>query len=124
MEGVVRGTSRQRSPIEVVLTVPARGLVARQGDADPLDAAHFGNGACVSAETALRLCCDAGVVEMVEDHDGNAISVGRKRRTIPGSMKRALLRRDTKCRFPGCNNRGFLQGHHIKHWARGGETST
>jgi hypothetical protein len=25
--------------------------------------------------------------------------------------------------FPGCTNRIFLEGHHIRHWADGGETS-
>jgi hypothetical protein len=50
-------------------------------------------------------------------------SVGRKRRTIAGSIKRALLKRDTTCTFPGCTNRIFLEGHHIQHWADGGETS-
>jgi hypothetical protein len=27
------------------------------------------------------------------------------------------------CTYPGCGNRLFLEGHHIKHWADGGETS-
>jgi hypothetical protein len=51
------------------------------------------------------------------------LSVGRKRRSIPVSIKRALLKRDTTCRFPGCCNRIFVEGHHIQHWANGGETS-
>ena len=25
--------------------------------------------------------------------------------------------------FPGCTNSAFVDGHHIKHWADGGETS-
>src|SRR5205814_367531 len=35
----------------------------------------------------------------------------------------AILRLDQTCRFPGCNARAFLEGHHIRHWAEGGETS-
>lgn len=27
------------------------------------------------------------------------------------------------CVYPGCTHRLFLEGHHIKHWADGGETS-
>jgi hypothetical protein len=100
------------------------GLLVGAGEKqDPLDAAHFADGTCVSAETARRLCCDAGIVQLVEDADGKPLSVGRKTRTIPGSMKRALLHRDGTCRFPGCTNIGFLHGHHIRHWADGGETS-
>ncbi len=37
-------------------------------------------------------------------------------------MKRALLRRDRTCRFPGCDTRVFLEGHHVQHWADGGKT--
>ena len=38
-------------------------------------------------------------------------------------MRRALKARDGGCRFPGCTNHKFVDGHHIKHWANGGETS-
>jgi hypothetical protein len=68
------------------------------------------------------LSCDCGVVEIVEDEHGVPLSVGRKRRTIPGSMKRALLQRDRTCRFPGCANRLYIEAHHIVHWADGGDT--
>ena len=27
------------------------------------------------------------------------------------------------CQFPGCQSRGFLHLHHIKHWAQGGPTA-
>ncbi len=37
-------------------------------------------------------------------------------------MRRALRNRDGGCRFPGCTNTRFVDGHHIKHWADGGET--
>ena len=60
---------------------------------------------------------------MIEDAHGNALSVGRKTRSIPSSIKRALLKRDACCQFPGCTNRLFMEGHHIRHWADGGETS-
>jgi hypothetical protein len=63
------------------------------------------------------------VVDVIEDEHGVPLSVGRKRRTIPGSMKRALLQRDRTCRFPGCANRLYLEAHHVVHWADGGDTS-
>ena len=50
--------------------------------------------------------------------------MGRKTRTLPAAIKRAMLLRDEHCcRFPGCTNRRYLDGHHIEHWATGGETS-
>ena len=90
---------------------------------DPCDVACLADGTCVSAEAARRLSCDCGVVEVASGEHSALLSVGRKRRTIPGSMKRALLQRDRTCRFPGCGNRLYLEAHHIVHWADGGDTS-
>jgi predicted restriction endonuclease len=33
-----------------------------------------------------------------------------------------LKRRDRGCRFPGCTCSRFVDAHHIRHWADGGET--
>jgi uncharacterized protein DUF222/HNH endonuclease len=97
-------------------------------DAEALNLAHEHDGRCeiddgpaVCAETARRLACDASVVRM---HDGpeGTISVGRKTRAIPPSIRRALRSRDGGCRFPGCTNHRWVDGHHIEHWADGGET--
>ena len=74
----------------------------------------------VSAETARRIACDAGKVVMRE-HSGEVLSVGRKTRTIPPPIRRALEFRDQGCRFPGCTSR-HCDAHHIEHWADGGET--
>jgi hypothetical protein len=56
------------------------------------------------------------------DENGTPLDIGRKTRTIPPSIRRALNSRDKGCRFPGCCNKKFVDGHHIKHWANGGET--
>ena len=54
---------------------------------------------------------------------GEPLSIGRKSRVIPPPMRRALRARDAGCRFPGCTHKQFIDGHHIRHWADGGETS-
>jgi len=77
----------------------------------------------VSAETSRRLSCDAGVVHWLDNKEVNTLSVGRKTRTIPPAIRRALKRRDHGCRFPGCSCSRFVDAHHIVHWADGGETS-
>jgi 5-methylcytosine-specific restriction endonuclease McrA len=77
----------------------------------------------VSAETSRRSSCDAGVVHWLEDKKGEPLSVGRKTRTIPPAIRRALQRRDQGCRFPGCTCSRFVDAHHITHWADGGETN-
>ena len=80
------------------------------------------DGVRVSAETSRRMACDAAVVAMVHANDGSVLSVGRRTRTIPPHIRRALEERDRGCRFPGCASR-FTEAHHVKHWADGGETS-
>jgi hypothetical protein len=89
------------------------------------EAAHAecDEGGRVSAETSRRLACDAAVVRWHEDANGEPLSIGRKSRTIPPAIRRALQKRDGGCRFPGCSCRRFVDAHHIVHWADGGETA-
>lgn len=56
------------------------------------------------------------------EKDGEILSVGRKTRTTPAHIRRALRARDKGCRFPGCNHTRFVDDHHIEHWVQGGET--
>jgi len=81
------------------------------------------NGPHVSAETSRRIACDSSVLGIKEDENGEPLAIGRKTRSIPPAMRRALRIRDEGCRFPGCTNDRFVDGHHIKHWADGGETN-
>ncbi|HET7130337.1 MAG TPA: DUF222 domain-containing protein, partial [Gaiellaceae bacterium] len=69
------------------------------------------DGSAIAPETARRLACDASLVRN-----------GRKSRAIPTALRRALRARDQGCRFPGCENRRFVDAHHVQHWAHGGET--
>jgi hypothetical protein len=101
-----------RSPVEVVVHVQAGDLEGRT---------ELGDG--ISAEVSRRLLCDAGVVPILEDEQGKTIDVGRKTRTIPSALRRALVARDGGCRFPGCTNRIFTDAHHIEHWLDGGDTN-
>jgi hypothetical protein len=79
-------------------------------------------GPALAAETVRRLACDASVVTILEDERGEPLNVGRKTRAIPPALRRALNARDRGCRFPGCSNTRYVDGHHIHHWAKGGET--
>jgi Domain of unknown function (DUF222)/HNH endonuclease len=85
--------------------------------------AELEDGGTMSAETARRVSCDAGLVHWLENAEGEPLNIGRKSRTIPPAIGRALKRRDGGCRFPGCTNSHFVDAHHIRHWADGGETS-
>lgn len=107
-QAFLRGDRPDRAPVELHVSVSAETL--RGDDHEP---AQLADGTFVPAATAQRLACDAGVI----------VDGGRKTRTIPTAIRRALTQRDQTCRFPGCCNRGFVDAHHIEHWARGGETT-
>jgi hypothetical protein len=80
------------------------------------------HGPSIAADTARRFACDATITELVEDEDGEPLNVGRKTRLISAPLRRLLTARDKGCRFPGCCNSRYIDMHHIKHWANGGET--
>jgi hypothetical protein len=85
-------------------------------------AASLEDGPALPAETARRLACDSSRIEILKNARGELLDVGRKRRSIPPAIRRALNARDTGCRFPGCTYRRYLDAHHVEHWADGGET--
>jgi hypothetical protein len=101
---------------QVVVHVDEASLAGRKDGCCELDA-----GVGLAPETASRVACDASIVTLVE-RDGVPVSVGRKRRTVPPSLRRALEARDRGCRFPGCGHRRFTDAHHIVYWTRGGAT--
>ena len=107
------GTDRQ----QIVVHVAAETLRDRTAGC-----CEFEQGPSMAAETARRLSCDACVVALIEDDDGEPLNVGRKTRTISAPLRRLLNARDKGCRFPGCANSRYVDAHHIKHWANGGET--
>ena len=73
-------------------------------------------------EAARRVACDAGLVVLRHGAGGEVLDVGRRTRTVPSAMRRALLSRDHgQCQFPGCESR-HCDAHHVEHWADGGET--
>ncbi|MBP6701817.1 MAG: DUF222 domain-containing protein [Halioglobus sp.] len=84
---------------------------------------HLDEKPWVSPATARRLCCDASLVTVLEDKNGQVLNVGRRSRTVPAPIGRALKERDRTCRFPGCCESRYTDFHHIQHWADGGETS-
>src|SRR5204863_234385 len=126
----VRGSAEPRFPsgrptnVDALLAMSEAALAARHLDrsggeryqvvvnVDPDGGATLEDGPPLARETAERLSCDASVVHR-----------GRKARTIPPSTRRALRTRDRGCRFPGCENRRFVDAHHIRHWAHGGATA-
>jgi hypothetical protein len=101
----------------LTVTVDADALRAGSGEAE-LD--HTGP---VGAALARRLGCDASVMRVVMAGRSEPLDVGRRTHVVPPSMRRAVVVRDRRCRFPGCDrHHSWCDAHHVVHWADGGPT--
>jgi hypothetical protein len=80
------------------------------------------DGPPVPLDTARRLACDSTVIGLLEGSHGEPLDIGRKSRSIPIALSRAVGARDGGCRFPGCGRTRATQRHHVEHWIDGGET--
>ena len=78
----------------------------------------------VSAQTARRIACDAGVIPVLLGACGEPLDVGRASYPVTTAIWRALVARDRGCAFAGCDRPPeWCQAHHIWHWADGGPTA-
>ena len=108
----VCGGDRHRVVVHLAPHLLGDGLVANLDD-----------GTWIAPETWRRVACDCALDLVKVDQDGTVLDVGRRTRTIPPALARALDVRDAgRCRFPGCTHRRFLDRHHVKHWSNDGET--
>ena len=81
-------------------------------------------GTSLSASEVRRWACDAKIIPIVLGGASEPLDVGRAMRTVPLSIRRALVARDRGCAFPGCNRPpGLCHAHHCQHWTDGGVTS-
>jgi hypothetical protein len=102
----------------VTITVSADTLAGVEGVCE-MD--HVGP---VSVGAARRLACDASVMRVVLSERSEPLDVGRRSKVMPPSMRRAVIVRDRRCRFPGCDRpQTWCDAHHIVHWADGGPTA-
>ncbi len=89
-----------------------------------LGGANLDYGTPLSAAEARRWACDAKIIPVVLGGASEPLDVGRAMRTVPLSIRRALVARDGGCAFPGCDRPpGLCHAHHARHWADGGATS-
>ncbi len=89
-----------------------------------LGVATLDYGTQISAAQARQWACDAKIIPVVLGGKSEPLDVGRAMRTVPLSIRRALVARDRGCVFPGCDRPpGMCQAHHCRHWIDDGETS-
>jgi Domain of unknown function (DUF222)/HNH endonuclease len=76
-----------------------------------------------SVADVRRLLCDCNITRIVTNSASEILDVGRKTRTISKALRKAIRKRDRRCRMPGCDVRAdYTEVHHGTHWANGGTT--
>lgn len=86
-------------------------------------AATLDTGARISAGTARRLACEAGVLPAVLGGASATLDLGRTRRFFTYAQRIALVLRDRGCTAVGCDApAGLCHAHHDRPWSRGGLT--
>ncbi|MEM8620430.1 MAG: HNH endonuclease signature motif containing protein [Actinomycetota bacterium] len=66
-----------------------------------------------------RMCCEADVVPTVLDGDGQALDVGRAKRTATTEQRQALAAMHATCAHPGCTMPfDSCRIHHVDWWTR------
>ncbi len=111
LDGGHGGEGGSTDHYQVVVHADAKSLRGGTGRAD------------LPIETVKRLLCDCSLVTVLEDSHGKPLDVGRKQRTVSTPLRRALYARDRGCTFPGCCRKRYVDGHHLRHWIDGGETT-
>jgi hypothetical protein len=93
----------------ITVTMPYEPLARSVG------AATLDTGERLGATAVRRLACDAAIIPAVLGGAGQVLELGRSRRLIAGSLRRALVLRDGGCAFPTCDRPPrWCQGHHIR----------
>jgi len=103
---------------------PHLNIVVRYEDliAD-LEDARYLDGGPVATATITQLLCDSVLHRLVVAGRSAILDYGRATHTIPVDLYNALVARDERCRFPGCDRPAhWCDGHHLWHWAHGGPT--
>ena len=86
--------------------------------------AALDNGDRLSATTARRVACEAGILPVVLGGKGEVLDVGRRRRFHTRAQRIAIAQRDKHCQWTGCDAPpSRCHVHHLIPWARGGGTS-
>jgi hypothetical protein len=67
-----------------------------------------------------QLRANVSIEPVLVDTDGAVITVGTRSPGLSPKLRRAVLLRDARCRFPGCGRRRGLEVHHLVPRSRGG----
>lgn len=106
---------------QVLVTIPYGELC---NGVEPRQLGHATlNGTPITAATARRLACDAGIIPAVLGGGSEVLDLGRTRRTFSRAQRRAAALRDKGCVFDKCQvPLSRCELHHPTYWEHGGPT--
>lgn len=108
------------APAQVTVIVDAKEAAASNGESG----VTLESGPNVGRQAIQTILCDAETEIVARTEDGRTMDFGRRQRTAPPSLRRALLDRyNHTCGADGCTSRHRLQVHHVIPWSEGGETN-
>jgi Domain of unknown function (DUF222)/HNH endonuclease len=111
-----RRAGRHRPHINLVLDIERFRALSGAGAAT-VDGTSF------DRTTVERLLCDAALHRVLTRGRSAILDYGTATRTIPAPLFNALVVRDQRCRFPGCDRpAAWCEGHHVRPWLFGGPT--
>jgi Domain of unknown function (DUF222) len=112
----VRRGGRHRPHINLVLDIDRFRALTGAG-------ATTVDGTGLDRTTVERLLCDAALHRVLTRGRSAILDCGTAARTIPAPLFNALVVRDQRCRFPGCDRpAAWCEGHHVRPWLFGGPT--
>jgi 5-methylcytosine-specific restriction endonuclease McrA len=78
----------------------------------------------VGRQALQAILCESVVEVTARGEDGTPMVYGRRTRSVPPALRRAIIERDgNTCATDGCPSRHRLQIHHITPWNQGGTTN-
>lgn len=116
--GGTAGTSGPARP-EVGVLVSYEVLAGAAASSDHDVVCETVGGRPLPASTVRRLCCEASVFPVVLGGNGEALDVGRTRRTATRAQRHALAAMHRTCGHPDCTvSIDACRAHHVRFWTK------
>ena len=81
-------------------------------------------GGLLGAGAFRRMACDTHVIPAVLGSRSELLDLGRRTRTVSPGLRAAVILRDGRCIFTGCDRPpSWCEAHHRQHWVNYGPTS-
>ena len=90
-----------------------------------IKAASLDTGTTITAATARRMACEAGMIPAILNAKSKVLDLGRKTRFHTEAQRLAIAIEQKHCQHPLCDAPAWLcHTHHTTPWAHGGTTNT